>query len=132
MTIFSVHNISDLSREVKKKLYYLTLDGYDLMREYLSTIIKTKDEMPKFVLAYQQGKIVGWALACIEYGEKECDVYVFVQKRYRRNGIGTKLICKARRIVKSRKKTPIFFVWDKRSDSFYNSMPKLTKEIYNF
>jgi len=89
----------------------------------LQTQIKKRKERPITcaVLYYRCEKIIGWATV-----EKNCgDVLycVFVAPVYRRKGIGSKLLKKAKEIAKIRfplaYSSPIAWPWDDRGRTFY-------------
>jgi GNAT superfamily N-acetyltransferase len=113
-------NYQELSREDLVSLRRLTLRGYDE-----SGFQKLLDgrwgnlETTKFVIAVdtKSGRYVGWtALIALRSGPRR-KIGTFVSWKYRRRGIGTKLVEKGMEFAKAEKAQ--CFMHDDISDAFY-------------
>lgn len=68
----------------------------------------------KVYMAYDEDKFVGWAMVHPYWGELA--FYVYIKRAYRRKGIATQLLRKAKR---GRKKLVHVAPWDTNSSDFY-------------
>ena|ERR1700676_4391356 len=124
-----------------EKLRQLTLNpgsglNYELNRMLLDA--KTKFVNCKIILVSRFGHLIGWAILSKENtdypfsrapygfnGEQGYLFQVYVDKKYRQQGIGSEIVKTALQLAKGE----IVFVcpWDERSDGFYNNFEEETK-----
>jgi GNAT superfamily N-acetyltransferase len=122
--------------ELLKKLRKLTLYSYSGMNHELNTlesIYKIRPVKCEVVLAYHEDKLIGWCLL-----NKETSTYtftnhsfrsgdgvlfeIFVDEKYRRQGVGTELIRTARRKTYGNKLC--IAPWDYTSEQFYSKFKR--------
>lgn len=130
----SFNEISD-DKELLKNLRKLTLNHFSGMNHELNSfekIVKTREVKAKFILAYVNDDLVGWALLSREssdyYFKKSRGGFspsqgvlfeIFISYLYRRQGIGSEIIKVARR--KAEPYRLCFVPWNKTSNDFYNN-----------
>ena len=94
-------------------------------------IAKTRKVEAKAITAYLNGSMIGWSLCSKEasdfpfmngtFGGKGVLFQVFVDHRFRRQGVGTALLRRARRVFKEKL---CVCPWDDRSYSFFEKHKK--------
>lgn len=121
------------NKSLLQKLRELTLHGYSGMNaelDYLAEQAPTRKVKTKVLLAYHEQDLIGWAILSQESsGYWFCRVNstfdskygvlfeVFVDEKYRRKGVASALVEKAKTKVGSRKLC--FVPWDSQSYAFY-------------
>jgi len=146
--VYEIKDLADLSRNEKLALYRLNLGKgtsimYNNFQFYLRKIKSKDNPLPKEVKVviakdFITDRIAGWALVNREEQQWDkfytrlnatgkAEIHVYVSQRYRRLGIGTKLVNMAKEYLQSLGLTPIFLAHDTQSHGFYNSVPDVKK-----
>ena len=126
MVRIEVKNYDELSAKTLRSLQSLTLgeanDSHMLsILQDLKAINETRfRRYHKFFLAYGDESLLGWALRTSFGSKTEKQIDVFVLPEFRRLGIGTKLIARARSRLKGVKL--IGDPWDEVGKKFYESV----------
>lgn len=115
----------------KRKVKYLTSKERRLLSRlrlntgcidnHLSWCFKNKTGDVSYAVDVDKNEIVGWALSTPYAINKRQAVMCFVAGRYRRKGIGTRLI------EKLNIDNPVVISWDNRSNRFFNKQ----KNVYH-
>ena len=87
-----------------------------------------KEKTGKTVLAYVDGKPVGWTLIFKTFKKAKNDtIYFYVDKNFRRQGIGSQLMEESRKIASD---TVIVAPWNPASDSFFGKLDNVLYDTY--
>lgn len=108
-------------RFLMMKLRALTLRGISSMRNEINTVSLEYAKYYNIILAKYNDIIIGWAMVFPNYLQSEYNAYFYVAKKYRRVGIGTMLLKKAKFICKKLNSKIICFPHDEISTSFFRS-----------
>lgn len=84
----------------------------------------------RFVLAFSEGKLVGWGFIrdTCPFVKKINRVILYVDQRYRRKKIGTKILRRARRIVRDRGNEIKVYRWSEKATKFFSKHRGLKKD----
>lgn len=119
--------LSNLSKEEVRRLYYLTLRSRSMMKDY---VLKRKKhgESIRVFLANLDNKIIGWSCAILPHpnfcipvkpNAKLSTIYVYIQYKYRKKGIGEKLILAASNFIVEKGLKPVVYGWNRNSLDFF-------------
>lgn len=141
--IVEKYNIIELKNNEKilSKLSRLTLRKHEINDKSLRSVMKGKlkdilessdDKLNKSALAFiarQNGFIYGWGLLyTYEYISDTKMLNVYIDERYRRNGIGSKIFNMAKEYCGKMEYKMFISPWNKTSYSFYNKLDNLSRK----
>jgi len=136
--VFEIKEIQEITSKEKMSLHKLNLGKYDKLYDSFKTYVKDPEafdySMAKVVLAKNTiDKIVGWALINPPNQDNQSDVFIYVAKRERRQGVGRKLVEISKQYLTQNKQRPNYIIHDKVSKDFYESIPGLSWNTeYNY
>jgi GNAT superfamily N-acetyltransferase len=135
VTVKRLDQVTPAERQVLRRL---TLKRNSGMREDILNRAEHLDQVWVF-LAKREGRIIGWASARPRFGShlrnlgsvfRQCDVYTYVNRRFRRQGVGTRLLTKVKSFLRSKRCAPVVYAWDEKSLLFYHSKVKQQIRTY--
>ncbi len=100
-------------QKLRSALKRLTLVGSSWMRGALNQKLKGTI----IIARNDDDKVIGWAMLSIRDGHLQVTIYV--KGKFRRRGIGTALLTRAKLIAKRRGKTLVCCPWDSVSTTFF-------------
>lgn len=108
-----------------KLIVNLTPEEYDT---YSRCNMRRNGDMMGTVMDHRRWKHTGYAIRAIddEGYLVGCGVLdrssfmLYVRPRYRRHGIGSRIVARAARVAREKGWEPKFFPWDERSTAFYD------------
>jgi len=111
----------------KEVLFKLTLRCYNsLMRERINLSLKKEIEDIAITCKYQN-EVIAWSLI---YNKNK--IMVYVHPKYRKKGIGKKLLLRCQSYLKKNKEEKCLVApWNNVSDSFYNKINFKYKKGYS-
>lgn len=71
-------------------------------------------------IAWLDGKAIAWGMLTSRKDNRKLQIGVYVHPDYRRNGIGSRLIEKAKTHAKAKKRSLVSQGWDYRGKNFYS------------
>lgn len=74
-----------------------------------------------YIIVYQGAKIVGWGLLSKRRGDSRYQVGIFVNSKYRRQGIGTAIANSAKLIAKKHRKKLVGDRWSTTAGKFFEA-----------
>lgn len=101
----------------------LTNPGSSGMRSTIFSRLKVKDPSPHLIayIAKDENKIIGWLLLNIQ--KESANIQVFVEKSYRRQGIGGRLIKMAKKRCKYQGVDKVTaFPWNRGGEKFFKAI----------
>jgi len=122
---------ASLTAVEKRRLSHLHLRNGMMYPSFQDAL---KWETPAWVIMAKEddGTIEGWAFLEDKTGQRQFDFMIYVRKARRREGIGTRLLRKARKIAAEWRKKPLAVtIHDDLSEGFFkNQGPGLKKEYW--
>ena len=116
--------LDEITKAERRRLNYLTLRSYSLMRD---DVLHAKENLDQFQLFLAcTNKIIGWCvifpgkLSTDVYEENDSHyIYTYVQRLYRRKGIGKSLVTRASEWAQKEGNISEVFAWNEMSESFF-------------
>ena len=106
--------------EVLKRLKFLTNGGWGRHAVGSGLLDSIRHEKTGWMLlAWEQGQIIGWAFINRRRFDSKLQIGVYVARSWRRKGVGSKLLEKARQFAKEEGRELVCQPWNNAGYSFY-------------
>lgn len=109
--------------DVVKRLRFLTNGGWGRHSVGSGMLENLENLKPGWIiLAWEKGQIIGWSYLWERWGDRDLQIGVYVSRKWRRKGIGSKLARKAKEFAAEFERQVVSQGWDKAGLSFYRKM----------